>query len=237
MCLVMEFVGGGDMKQKIKNYRKRKILMSENKIWSFLVQIIAGLKALHEMKIIHRDIKSANLFLTDSHKKVKLGDLNVAKIAKNDFASTQIGTPYYLAPEIWKNEIYDYKCDIFSLGCVIYEMISLLVPFQGDSLQDLFLKINKGTVRRINKRYSQDLWDMILLLLTNDPKKRPSSFELAQHPLLIPKYKKYGVSTIINKIKDKDQILLNTILIPKNLKKLETRLPKKKKYHQEELKE
>jgi len=53
-----------------------------------------------------------------------LGDLGVAKIAKNDLARTQIGTPYYLAPEIWNNKVYNYKCDIFSLGVVMYELIA-----------------------------------------------------------------------------------------------------------------
>lgn len=81
------------------------------------------------MKIIHRDIKSANLFLTEDFEQIKLGDLNVAKIAKNDLASTQIGTPYYLAPEIWDNKIYDYRCDVYSLGTVIFEMATQKLPF------------------------------------------------------------------------------------------------------------
>ena len=134
MCLVMEYVGGGDMEMKINKYLKKKVLMKEEKVWIYLVQCLAGLKTLHDLKIIHRDIKSANLFLSSDHSVVKLGDLNVAKIAKNDFAQTQIGTPYYLAPEIWNNEIYDYKCDIFSLGCVIYEMAALKIPFKGKNL-------------------------------------------------------------------------------------------------------
>lgn len=86
------------------------------------------------MKIIHRDIKTANLFLSEDFETLKLGDLNIAKVAKNDFAQTQIGTPYYLAPEIWDNKIYDYKCDIFSLGVVLYEMTTLKMPFDGMSL-------------------------------------------------------------------------------------------------------
>lgn len=93
-----------------------------------------GLKKLHSNNIIHRDIKSANLFLTKDFDFIKLGDLNVAKITKNNFAKTQIGTPYYLAPEIWKNNIYDYRCDIFSLGVVIYEMASLKLPFEANNI-------------------------------------------------------------------------------------------------------
>lgn len=99
------------------------------------------------MKIIHRDIKSANLFLSDDFEEIKLGDLNVAIVAKNDFASTQIGTPYYLAPEIWDNKIYDNKCDLFSLGVVMYEMSSLRMPFDGMSLNEIHRKVKRGIVR------------------------------------------------------------------------------------------
>lgn len=88
-----------------------------------------GLEALHNNKIIHRDIKAANLFLTSDYETIKLGDLGIAKIAKNDFAVTQIGTPYYLAPEIWDSKPYDYRCDVFSLGVLVYEMAALKVPF------------------------------------------------------------------------------------------------------------
>ncbi len=86
------------------------------------------------MQVIHRDIKSANLFLSQDFECVKLGDLGIAKYAKTDFAKTQIGTPYYLAPEIWNNQHYDYKCDIFSLGVVFYEVCCKKVPFNGVSL-------------------------------------------------------------------------------------------------------
>ena len=110
------------------------------------------------MKIIHRDIKSANLFLSSDYETIKLGDLNVAKVAKNDLARTQIGTPYYLAPEIWNNKVYDYRCDIFSLGCVVYEMAALKVPFEGASLKDLYRKITRGIIKKIPSRYSDELY-------------------------------------------------------------------------------
>lgn len=91
------------MSEKIKKCYETKTLMNEKRIWYYMIQVLLGLKVLHENKIIHRDIKSANLFLSIDEKSIKLGDLNVAKIVKNNFANTQIGTPYYLAPEIWNN--------------------------------------------------------------------------------------------------------------------------------------
>jgi NIMA (never in mitosis gene a)-related kinase len=86
------------------------------------------LKALHDLKIVHRDIKCANIFLTKDGK-VKLGDLNVSKVAKKGLLKTQTGTPYYASPEVWKDKPYDFKSDIWSLGCVLYEMITLSPPF------------------------------------------------------------------------------------------------------------
>lgn len=86
------------------------------------------MKALHDLKIVHRDIKCANIFLTKDGK-VKLGDLNVSKVAKKGLLKTQTGTPYYASPEVWKDKPYDFKSDIWSLGCVLYEMITLSPPF------------------------------------------------------------------------------------------------------------
>ena len=69
--------------------------------------------------MLHRDLKSANVFLNKDDT-VKLGYLNVSKVAKRGMARTQTGTPYYTSPEVWKDKPYDSKCDIWSLGCVIY---------------------------------------------------------------------------------------------------------------------
>lgn len=94
-----------------------------------LVQIVVGLRALHEINIMHRDIKSANIFMAANYV-CKLGDMNVSKLADNKGLNyTQTGTPYYASPEVWRDEPYDFKSDIWSLGCVIYEMITLQPPF------------------------------------------------------------------------------------------------------------
>lgn len=93
-----------------------------------------GLKALHDMNILHRDLKCANVFCA-SDGILKLGDLNVSKVARRGMARTQTGTPYYTSPEVWKDRPYDSKCDIWSLGCVIYEMASLCPPFRAGNLK------------------------------------------------------------------------------------------------------
>jgi NIMA (never in mitosis gene a)-related kinase len=89
---------------------------------------VKGLQSLHELNIVHRDIKSANLFISKNGM-LKLGDMNVSKVAKRGFLSTQTGTPYYASPEVWKDKPYDVKSDIWSLGCVLYELCALAPPF------------------------------------------------------------------------------------------------------------
>ena len=122
--IVMEYADNGDISQKIKYNLKNGLIFSENIIWNYLIQILEGLHYLHEHNIIHRDLKSANIFLTQEGI-VKIGDLNVSKIAKIGMAYTQTGTPYYASPEIWLDKPYDYKSDVWSLGCILYELCQL----------------------------------------------------------------------------------------------------------------
>ena len=117
--------------------------MKEKHIWKVVIQVVRGLQALHELKILHRDMKSANIFLYKDQT-AKLGDLNVSKLAKNGLLYTQTGTPYYASPEVWKDQPYDLKSDIWSLGCVTYEMCALTPPFTADDMNGLFKRVLKG---------------------------------------------------------------------------------------------
>lgn len=131
-----------------------------------------GLQSLHNKKCFHRDLKSANVFLNKDGT-VKLGDLNVSKVAKMGLAYTQTGTPYYASPEVWQDKPYDFKSDIWSLGCVIYEMATLKPPFTDTSMQGLCRKVMKGAYPSIPKRYSADLGSMISSLLKVNASLRP----------------------------------------------------------------
>lgn len=228
LCLVMEYVGGGDLSTKIAECAKRKVRINEATIWKYFVQTLAGLKALNDMKIIHRDIKSANLFLTEDFEMVKLGDMNVAKIAKNDLAKTQIGTPYYLAPEIWRNETYSYKCDVFSTGCMLYELTCLRVPFEGNSMQELFKKVSCGVITRIPDEYSNDLYTMIKMCLTTNPKNRPSVDELLSHPIV----RNNCLNSLVHFEMEGEKLnrLIGTIKMDTRMNKVKIQLPGKKRY-------
>jgi len=122
--IVMEFADDGDLESKIQKNIKSKGTFNEMELWKWLIQIINGLKYLHDNKIMHRDLKCANIFLMKNGT-LKLGDLNVSKIVKMGMCSTQTGTPYYASPEVWGDKPYDYKSDIWSVGCIIYELCAL----------------------------------------------------------------------------------------------------------------
>lgn len=128
-----------------------------------------GLKQLHDRKVLHRDLKCANVFIT-SEGIYKLGDLNVSKVLKMDMAYTQTGTPYYASPEVWKDKPYGSKSDIWSLGCVAYEMAALKPPFTAVDLQGLYRKITAGHFSRIPANYSNELEGVIRSMLKLSPR-------------------------------------------------------------------
>ncbi len=98
----MEYADNGDVFQKICEHQSTGSFMKEKVVWKVLIQSVRGLKALHDLKILHRDMKSANIFLFKDYT-AKLGDLNVSKVAKKGLLYTQTGTPYYASPEVWKD--------------------------------------------------------------------------------------------------------------------------------------
>ncbi|CAG9325748.1 unnamed protein product [Blepharisma stoltei] len=218
LCLIMDFAEQGDLLQQIQNHKKNNTYFSEQEIWDILYQSTTGLKLLHDMKILHRDIKSANIFLS-SESAVKLGDLNVSKIV-NGLAYTQTGTPYYASPEIWKDLPYDSKSDIWSLGCVIYELAALEPPFKSADMKGLYRKVTSGKIPRLPDNYSSDLNLIIKCMLQVKPSSRPSCEQLLEMP---------AVSRNIHIRNDVEIIenngMLETIRLPPSLRALKAKLP------------
>ena len=186
----MEYADDGDVFQRICEYKNNKQYYKEKYIWKVVIQVVAGLKSLHELNILHRDMKSANIFLYKDTT-AKLGDLNVSKVAKNGLLYTQTGTPYYASPEVWKDQPYDLKSDIWSLGCVTYEMCHLKPPFQADDMNGLFKRVLKGQFPPIPSHYSMDMRMLIKTLLQVSPQQRPNTEQILEMPIVIKRIKKY----------------------------------------------
>lgn len=224
LWIVMEFMGGGDLACAIKLAKKENRTFPERVIWIYLIQLLRGLASLNTFKIIHRDIKPANIFVTADHTHVKIGDLNVSKVVENDLTRTQIGTPSYLAPEIWEGRAYDSRCDIYSLGCCIYEMAALRLPFEAKSMDELKQKIRNSMIAPLPPAYSEELRKIIFKCLTKNPSVRPTAEKLLNSPLIELKSSELGVAEWVGEEKGR---LMDTILFPGKMSALSKMLPKK----------
>ncbi|KAH0572967.1 Kinase, NEK [Spironucleus salmonicida] len=183
LYIVTEFADSGDLEGLIKKHQQSKTKMPENIIWSVLIQSLNALKLLHAKKILHRDIKSQNILVvqnqTDKGQPIyKIADFGVSKVLHEDLTKTAIGTPYYLSPEIWRCEKYNEKTDIYSLGCLIYELCMLKHPFSGRDMKDLQKNVLRGTYAKVNEFYSQDLRDVIGAMMLSQQNRRPGVVRL-----------------------------------------------------------
>ena len=192
LCIVMEYADEGDLFQKITLYKQLHADFSEDDVWKIFIQITKGLNDLHEINILHRDLKSANVFLFRDGT-AKLGDLNVSKITSRGLGCTQTGTPYYASPEVWKDKPYDLKSDIWSLGCLCYEMLMLKTPFRAQTMEGLYKKVMKGKYPEISKKYSNKFDFVISNMLKLKPEERPTTNEILNYPEIVEKIEELGV--------------------------------------------
>lgn len=185
--IIMEFCDGGDLATLITKCRKEGIYMDEQFVWKMLIQMTLALQECHRRKngkaVLHRDLKPANIFL-DIDKNVKLGDFGLARVLHHEtsFAKTYVGTPYYMSPELVNNLSYNEKSDIWSMGCMLYELCSLHPPFTASNQSELNKKICQGEFNRIPIRYSSDLNEVIAKLLRVEVLRRPSIEDILRDP-------------------------------------------------------
>lgn len=224
LWIVMEYAAEGDLLYRIQRHSSKGTRFSEKEIWHYFVQTVRGLKALHDMKILHRDIKSANIYLT-ADGVAKLGDMNVSKVVKNEMAYTQTGTPYYASPEVWRDLPYDYKSDMWSLGCVLYEMCALRPPFVAESMKDLYRRVTKGEYVGVPIVYSTELSNLVRRLLQVAPARRPTCDQVLESVEV-----RANLGQTLAKLEPpKDAAtgeLLSTIKVPNNFKVVNLNLPK-----------
>ncbi|XP_033477754.1 serine/threonine-protein kinase Nek1 isoform X2 [Epinephelus lanceolatus] len=196
LYIVMDYCEGGDLFKKINS--QKGALFSEEQILDWFVQICLALKHVHDRKILHRDIKSQNIFLTKDGT-VQLGDFGIARVLNStvELARTCIGTPYYLSPEICENKPYNNKSDIWALGCVLYEMCTLKHAFEAGNMKNLVLKIIRGSYPPVSVHYSQELRSLLAQLFKRNPRERPSVSSILDKPFLSCRIERFLTPQII----------------------------------------
>ncbi|CAF0858701.1 unnamed protein product [Adineta steineri] len=161
LCIVTEFCEGGDLDQRFKELKKQNRVLDEEQIVEWLIQILIAVQYMHKSRILHRDLKARNIFLRSE--KVKIGDFGISRILVGtmDVASTFTGTPYYMSPEVMKHDGYESKSDIWSVGCLLYEMCTYEHAFNGKGLMNVIYKVVEGQPPELPTTYSKELNDIL----------------------------------------------------------------------------
>jgi len=183
--LVTEYCELGDLARLVSEKKKEGAFFEEEQIVDWFIQIAMAVDYVHSMNVMHRDLKTGNVFLTKTNV-IKLGDFGIAKILDSTMeqASTVVGTPYYLSPEVCESKPYSMKSDLWAMGCILYELCSLSRPFDASNLLGLVFKIVQESYPPIPEPYSEDLGLLIQSLLSKDPNKRPSCRRIFRMPFI-----------------------------------------------------
>lgn len=192
LVIVMEYCERGDMSSVLEGCREKESHIDERDLVEWLIQLVDGLKYIHEKNIIHRDLKPSNILL-DNHGNIKIGDFGISRVmtATLALAVTAVGTPQYMSPEMCENKPYTFKSDIWALGCVLYEMATLRNAFEGQSFLGLVWNIAFKPIEPLPKCFTKQLSYLVSRMLSKDPQKRPFTSEILSDPLIL----QYQLST------------------------------------------
>lgn len=182
LCILMDYCEGGDLTKQVDTARRGRKPFSEDQILRWLTQGLLALKYIHDRHVLHRDLKPSNFFLSKGV--MKMGDFGIAKVLSSTIAcaKTQIGTPYYLSPEVCQEKPYAWPSDIWAMGCILYEMTALKVPFDAPNISGLVQKIIRGPVPVVPNTYSDFVRQLCSEMLNRNPNQRPTADDILKRP-------------------------------------------------------
>ncbi|NXU88648.1 NEK11 kinase, partial [Xiphorhynchus elegans] len=202
-CIITEYCEGGDLDFKIQEYKDSGKIFTQSQVIDWFIQLLLGVNYMHERRILHRDLKAKNIFLKDNL--LKIGDFGVSCLLMGscDLATTFTGTPYYMSPEVLKHQGYNTKSDIWSLGCILYEMCCMDHAFTEQNFLSVVLKIVEGETPSLPERYPSKLNAVLCSMLNKNPSLRPAAAEILKTPYIDEQLKNLQYKFTNVAVKDK----------------------------------
>lgn len=185
LFIIMDYCEGGTLKKRIEAARRSKQRLAEAVVVKWLTQALLALKYMHDNRLLHRDLKPENILLTSRNGgDLRITDFGLSRVleATAAVARTQVGTPYFIAPEVCLERPYASHADVWSLGCITYEMCALRVPFDGANISEVVRSITREQPPPLPSCYSAFLRQTCLAMLIKDPEVRPSASDLIRKP-------------------------------------------------------
>eukprot|EP00929_Paragymnodinium_shiwhaense_P003080 TRINITY_DN103489_c0_g1_i1.p1 TRINITY_DN103489_c0_g1~~TRINITY_DN103489_c0_g1_i1.p1 ORF type:complete len:454 (-),score=75.82 TRINITY_DN103489_c0_g1_i1:319-1680(-) len=192
LFIVMSLAEDGDLRRVVTDFTptptKPALAPSipEAVVLSWMRQTLSGLSHLHGQGVVHRDLKSSNIFLCNQRRRIRIGDFGISRVLESTrFAVSCVGTPAYMSPELMRNERYDVGVDMWALGCICYELCCLSLPFMASSLLDLVFQVveTEPDWAKWTGGHSEDLREVTSRLLAKDINMRPSADDVLREPL------------------------------------------------------
>eukprot|EP00931_Biecheleriopsis_adriatica_P100452 TRINITY_DN75770_c0_g1_i1.p1 TRINITY_DN75770_c0_g1~~TRINITY_DN75770_c0_g1_i1.p1 ORF type:complete len:477 (-),score=99.42 TRINITY_DN75770_c0_g1_i1:42-1364(-) len=185
LFIVMSLAEDGDLRRVVTEAQAVKRILPEPAVLTWLRQTLFGLEHLHQQGVVHRDLKSSNIFLCEGRRRVRIGDFGISTVLQSTaFASSCVGTPAYMSPELMRNERYNYHVDMWALGCICFELSTLSMPFAATSLVQLATQVmEREPVWKLMQGRSEELTSVCSSMLQKDVVNRPTASEVLQHPL------------------------------------------------------
>jgi len=187
LSIVMDYAEGGDLDGLLRERKASSHRLEEQQVLDYFVQLCLAMQYVHDLKVLHRDLKPRNILLTDRQRVLKVGDFGIARTLNHslELARTKAGTPYYMSPEVCNSMPYNDKSDVWSMGCVLYELAALDPPFHASNLLALVRNISQGDYQPLPASYSSGVGALVSACLRTDPSSRPAVRSLlTDYPIL-----------------------------------------------------